>query len=257
MAKKKARGATPLHQQRDAGPSAAVTVALKLLGVVLAIGAVAWGTQSVLDPARLPVHTVRIESPLKNVSQQAVRERVRPHAEAGFVGVDVDAVRDSLLQLPWVYQASVRRAWPDKLVINISEQQPLARWGNEALVNVHGELFFPQQTGAWKQLPLLRGPRQTSRMVAEQYRVMLGLLKPLGLGITHLSLNERRALSVRLDNGLQLGLGRQHTARRLVRFVRVYPQALAPRLEAIDSIDLRYTNGLAVRWRDGFEPSSV
>jgi cell division protein FtsQ len=62
---------------------------------------------------------------------------------------------------------------------------------------------------------------------------------------------------MRLDNGLQLGLGRQHTARRLLRFVRVYPRALEPRLEAIDSIDLRYTNGLAVRWRDGFEPSSV
>jgi cell division protein FtsQ len=230
---------------------------MKLLLLVLVVGAVGWGMQRLLDPAQFPLHTVRIESPLKHVAQQTIRETVNNHVQGGFLGVDVDAVRDALEALPWVQSASVRRAWPDKLVVRVIEQQALARWGSDALVNLRGELFQPPADDSWERLPLLRGPGETNRMVAEQYVAMQGMLTPLGLTITHMSLNERRALSLRLDNGLQLGLGRQDTDLHLLRFVRVFPQVLLPRLAEIESVDLRYTNGFAVRWRDGHGPAAV
>ena len=251
------RGATRLYQEQPEGGSSTLLVVVRLLLVALLVGAAAWGGQQLLDPAQFPLRTVRIESQLRHVSQATIRDSVQPYVKAGFLGVDVDAVRDGLEALPWVESASVRRAWPDRLVIRVNEQQALARWGVDALVNLRGEVFAPPQDESWGSLPLLRGPRDTNRMVAEQYMAMQGMLKPLGLVITHLTLDDRRAMSLRLDNGLQLGLGRQDTDLRMLRFVRVYPQALQPRLAAIDSIDLRYTNGFAVRWRDGFGPSSV
>ncbi len=253
---KRIRGATRNYEEPVTGANVA-GVAVKLLLLALVVGSAAWATQYLMDPAQFPLRTVRIESPLQHVPQAMISETIRPHVEAGFLGVDVDAVRDSLKALPWVQSASVRRAWPDKLVVRVTEQQALARWGKNALVNMRGELFQPQHDASWERLPLLRGPRETNRMVAEQYVAMQGILKPLGLTITHISLNERRALSMRLNNGLLLGLGRQDTDLRLLRFVRVFPQVLEPRLAAIDSIDLRYTNGFAVRWRDGHGPASV
>lgn len=60
-----------------------------------------------------------------------------------------------------------------------------------------------------------------------------------------------------MANGLQLGLGRKETHLRLMRFVRVYAEVLKPRIEAIDSVDLRYTNGFAVRWHHGYAPAAV
>jgi cell division protein FtsQ len=257
---KRAHGATRVYREpKEKGPvaAAAAAVAMKLLLLVLVVGAVGWGVQRLLDPAQFPLHTVRIESALKHVAQQMIRETVASYVQAGFLGVDVDAVRDALEALPWVQSASVRRAWPDKLVVRVTEQQALARWGSDALVNLRGELFQPPVDESWERLPLLRGPGETNRMVAEQYVAMQGMLTPLGLMITHMSLNERRALSLRLDNGLQLGLGRQDTDLRLLRFVRVFPQVLLPRLAEIESVDLRYTNGFAVRWRDGHGPAAV
>lgn len=254
---KRTRGATRLYQEQQVEGGNAPLVALKLLLLSLVLGALVWGGQRLLDPEQFPLRSVRIESQLTHLSQTTIRNSVEPYVQAGFLAVDVDAVRSSLESLPWVQSASVRRAWPDKLVIRVTEQQALARWGGDALLNMRGELFQPQHEGFWEQLPQLRGPSDTNRMVAEQYVAMQGMLKPLGLTVTHMTLNERRALSMRLDNGLQLGLGRQDTDLRLLRFVRVYPQVLMPRLAAIDSIDLRYTNGFAVRWRDGFGPSSV
>ncbi|MEN8169474.1 MAG: cell division protein FtsQ/DivIB [Pseudomonadota bacterium] len=253
---KRIKGATRVHYEPNEGTNVAA-VALKLLLLAAVVGGAVWGTQSLLDPAQFPLRTVRIESPLKHVAQATIRDTVRPHVEGGFLGVDVDVVRDALEALPWVQSASVRRTWPDKLVVRVKEQQPLARWGDKALVNMRGELFKPKHDVSLERLPLLRGPRDTSHMVAEQYVAMQVMLKPLGLSITHLSLNERRALSMRLDNGLQLGLGRRDTDLRLLRFVRVFPQVLKPRLAAIKSIDLRYANGFAVRWHHGQGPAPV
>ena len=89
----------------------------------------------------------------------------------------------------------------------------------------------------------------------KEYQAMQGMLEPLGLRISHLTMNERRAWSLYLNNGLQLRLGRNDAHLRLLRFVRVYAKVLKPQQDKIDSVDLRYTNGFAVRWRDGASAS--
>jgi len=226
--------------------------------VMLAIAALLYaGSLKLLDPATLPVHSVRIESPLKQVTQQQLREVVGRHVASGFLRLDVARLRAELEAMPWVNRASVRRAWPDVLVIRIEEQQPIARWGNGGLVNAEGNLFKPEQGNEWRDLALLRGPQNTEKMMATEFRRMQEMLTPLGLQISHLTMNERRAWRLHLANGLQLGLGRNDIHLRLLRFVRVYAEVLKPRLEAIDSIDLRYTNGFAVRWHDGHAPAAV
>ena len=59
-----------------------------------------------------------------------------------------------------------------------------------------------------------------------------------------------------MNNGLLLSLGRSDTYPRMQRFVKTYTQTIAPRLADIERIDLRYTNGFAIRWRDGNKPSA-
>jgi cell division protein FtsQ len=209
------------------------------------------------DPETLPVRKVRIESPLKQVTQQQLREVIEVHAQSGFLGLDVDTVRHELESMPWVYRATVRRGWPDVLVVRVEEEQAVARWGNSGLLNRRGELFEPDDSDAWSQLPLLRGPVGMEKVVAEKYRQMIDMLIPLGLKVSHLTVDERRAWNLQLSNGLQMVLGRDDTHLRLLRFVRVYTGVLKPRLKAIDGVDLRYTNGFAVRWREGFAPASA
>jgi len=59
-----------------------------------------------------------------------------------------------------------------------------------------------------------------------------------------------------LDNGMALMLGRQEKSHeRLLRFVRSYNRVLAARAEQIEQVDLRYTNGFAVRWKPAGDES--
>ncbi|MCW8828392.1 MAG: cell division protein FtsQ/DivIB [Gammaproteobacteria bacterium] len=222
-----------------------------LLLVPLGLGVLVWGGAHLFDPKTLPVNTVRIESPLQQLDQAAVRNAVLPHAKVGFLRVDVAAIRAELEALPWVAKSSVRRAWPDRLVVRISEQQAMARWDSGGLLNPEGERFAVNDSAVWQDLPLLRGPKQTEKVLMKEYRAMQRALEPLGLNITQLSMDQRRAWNLYLDNGLQLRLGRNDSHLRLQRFVRVYAGVLQPRLKTIDSVDLRYTNGFAVRWREG------
>lgn len=254
MAKRR-QGAT--RNSGEVAPKVNLRWLLPLTLSVAGASLIYFGAVYLLDPATLPVRSVRIESPLKHVTQQQLRKLISAHAQQGFLKLDMDGIRHDVEALPWVYQASVRRSWPDKLVVRIEEQQAVARWGKKGLVNRHGEVFQPLDVADWSQLPLLRGPEGTEVTVVKQYQEVLEMLTPLGLKVSHLTMNERRAWSLRLSNGLQVVLGRNETHMRLLRFVRVYADVLMPRLKAIDSVDLRYTNGFAVRWHDGHAPATV
>lgn len=228
-----------------------------LLVMLVVVGMIYAAAVKLLDPATLPVNTVRIDSPLAQVKPQQLRDVIGSHVTSGFLRVDVERIRTELEAMPWVKRASVRRTWPDRLVVRVEEQQPMARWAGGGLVNAEGEMFRPGQDEAWTDLPLLRGPRNTERVMTRALVDMHELLAPLGLRVSHLTLNERRSWDLLLDNGLRLGLGKADLSLRLQRFVRVYAEELQPRLHAIDSVDLRYTNGFAVRWRDGQSPAAA
>jgi cell division protein FtsQ len=228
---------------------------LLLLPVIALFLAGDWLIERVVDPATLPLTTIRIESPLKELSQDDIRNAVRPYVKDGFMAVDVDEISKQLEALPWVVNASMRREWPDLLVVKIKEQKAVARWSNGGLLNANGDLFIPADMQPWASLPLLRGPGKSEKTVMKEYLSMQGMLAPLGLRISHLTMNERRAWSLNLEDGQQLRLGRSELHTRLLRFVRVFAQTLKPQLKKIDSVDLRYTNGFAVRWRDGSQPA--
>ena len=133
----------------------------------------------------------------------------------------------------------------------------MARWAAGGLVNAEGELFRAEQDAAWSGLPLLRGPQNTEQLMAKMLLQTQEMLTPLGLQVDHLTINERRSWDLGLENGLRLGLGKTDAKLRLLRFVRVFAESLKPQLHAIDSVDLRYTNGFAVRWRDGHSPAAT
>lgn len=221
-----------------------------LLALVMftALGLVLTGIQWLAQPENLPLRTVRVQGELNHVSAEAIWQQVAPLAAEGFVHVDIERVRQMLEQQPWVRSAQVRRMWPDALLVNLREQQVLARWGESGLLNPEGKVFYPSERIAGA-LPVLRGPEGTSVMVTAQFIELQRLLWALQLDIAEVTMDERRAWRLQLANGLQLVLGRSEHPQRMQRFVRAWPQVLAPRSATLERIDLRYTNGFAVSFR--------
>lgn len=232
--------------------------ALGLLGY----GAISW----VAAQPWFALRGIEVKTPVVHVTEAQIRLVAERQVRGTFFTVDLDAVRESLEKLPWVREARVERRWPDTLVVSLTEHVPLARWNDDALVSEAGEVFV---AAAAARLPRLSGPEESSDEVVDAYRRHEAALAPLGARISELRLSPRRSWRIRLDNGLQLVLGREQTDARLVRFVALYPRlfgarpgeagaAAAPVVPA--TVDLRYPDGFAVRMPDGtppFKPSET
>jgi len=219
-------------------------------GVLLLVAGLllGWLFQQLADPRTLPIHKIRVQGALVHVNEAMLRNSVVNKVQGGYFNIDVASLRKTVEQLPWVKTAAVRRLWPDTVVINVVEQQPLAIWAKGGLVNVGGDVFVPATNGEFKDLPVFSAPDGMQHSVTELYRDLSALLAPLELQIVALQLDERRAVQLRLANNIELVLGREERLTRLQRFVKVYNKTLAHHALRIRRIDLRYSNGMAVQW---------
>jgi cell division protein FtsQ len=203
-----------------------------------------------VDPKVLPITKI-IVSPLNakfvNLEAKNLAEIVEETlTDRGFFHINVRAVQTEMLRQPWVSKAIVKRSWRDKLIIQIREQRPVARWGEKELLNEKGEVFSPDFLGKAKTLVRLTGPVGTQKIMLEHYKVMSARLEVFGLGVSEVLLTDRRAWTLYTDDGKALVMGRDDILNRLQRFLIGYPKELAARWSEVNKVDLRYSNGLAV-----------
>ncbi len=210
-------------------------------------------------PGLFPLHSVQLETAPQRADAREILQAVRDEVHGNFFTVDIDGVRQALEKLPWVRGVSIRREFPDRLVVQLEEHEALARWNGNALVNRQGEVFNAQSGEA---LPEFSGPEGTSAEVAQTYAQFSQQLAALNLPVTQIELSARHAWQLCLGNGMVLELGREQMQQRLATFVRVYPYSLAAMPAGGKSaarapakpmqakyVDLRYRNGFAVQWR--------
>ena len=110
---------------------------------------------------------------------------------------------------------------------------------------------------ATKQLPdemvNITGPAAMYKSLVKHYQALSVMTQELGLRITDITVNDRRAMRLTLSNGVQLFMGRvrdtSDSSTEMARVVHAYKATLAPQIDRIQFVDLRYTNGVAVRWK--------
>ncbi len=220
------------------------------------VGAVVWGLDTGLrmlaNPMTFPVKDVRVVGDLHHVDSSLLEQTIIPVATGGFLRVDLRDVRKAAMALPWVDDANVRRLWPDTLRITVVEQVPVARWMPSGipggLINMRGEVFSPDSATYPTGLPTLDGPKEAAFDMLGHLHRLNQVFAPLQLHVTALTVDERRAWIITLNNGIRLLLGAKEADSRLARFIRVYPSALASQADRIGRVDLRYSNGFAVGW---------
>lgn len=261
----------PRRIQREAGaglwerPEALTALADTLTFAALLLLAYA-AVMSVAHMSALPVKTVEVTTPLNEVGRAQLEAAARTSLRGNMLTVDLEALRTALEAVPWVRRADLRRQWPDAVEARIEEHVPAANWrqagggqDSRALVNTFGEVFGAEPRAG---LPQLSGPLGSSRAVLERYAEVSRVLATAARKPVAVSLSQRLAWQVTLNDGLVLELGRdqepgsggapventgsnRNTAERLERFARIYPHLF--KSTQAEVADLRYANGFALR----------
>ena len=237
----------------------------KLFGgffIIIFIAISLYGGKYLLDPNTLPIKHVKVEEgfsrSFNRLSQTELKKNVVNNIQGGFFNLNVDEVRLALLNMPWVKEVTVKRVWPDSLKVVVYEQIPSARWGDLGLLNQLGEFFSPDGATIPNDLPLLFGPANSEVKLLSRYRVIREKLQslPFRLDVSSVTLNDRRAWSFDLENGVRIVIGRYSFDDRLERFLKFIPTLMPDRIKKIKAVDLRYSNGLSVLWQDNLNISS-
>lgn len=222
------------------------------LGVALVfVAGVAVGVHALRDPQVLPVQTVRVDGPLVHVDPARLQAALLSGLRGNFFTVDLEGLERAVTALPWVARVQIRREWPLALRVRVEEQVAVARWGVDGLLNAQGQVFEPPHLDPdlVRRLPVLYGPLGQSGRVLRAWRSLSRAMRPMGLEPVALYLDERRSWRTWLKDRTEVVLGRGSFDRRLQRLLWAWPRALAAQQGRIERLDLRYTNGLAVRWR--------
>lgn len=197
-----------------------------------------------------PIDLVSVRGDLQYIDPTAVQAVIQPYLNESFLGIDLGSMRNDLAAMPWVAGVSVTRVWPDQLIVHLDEQLPIARWGDSALLNNEGRDFQPEDISRFVDLPQLDGPQRAKRRVMEYYQQFNRLLRPYGMGVAELELRDRGSWFLTTQDGIQILLGRDNLVDKMQRFLTIDQHMLADYREQIARVDLRYSNAMAVAWRE-------
>lgn len=195
-----------------------------------------------------PITSVKVYG-LNHLDHSDVKSLVMPLVARGFFGVNVDFIRDRLLQQPWVADIFVRRNWPDQIEITVIEKNAIARWNKHTLLSEGGVIFTPKLDTYPANLPIFIGPDGMQIVMLNYFNKINRILAPLHVKISCLELTSYLTWKLALDNGITLQIGHKDILTRLAHFVRVYPKIVRDHPSGVDSVDLRYPNGAAVHWK--------
>lgn len=199
---------------------------------------------------------IQIDNELVHNNAVTLRANVAPKLTGHFFTVNLEQAKLAFESVPWVRQAVVRREFPNRLRVQLQEHQAVAIWGLDddvRLINHLGEVFEVNQGDVEPEsLPRLAGPRMQSVLVLQAYRELGPLFDGLDTELTQLELTGRGGWRARLEGGAVIDIGPgsvQEIVQRVRRFVATVSQTSSRFGRNIESADLRYPNGYALRLR--------
>jgi len=203
-----------------------------------------------------PVEAIAITGEMRHIDRRDLESVIAPRVENGFLLTDLTSIRKDIESLPWVYDANVRREWPGTIRVHVTEEQPIARWGDAAYINHHGFIFEGEFLTRYAELPLLWSEQHKPPLLIEHFKLFQMFLMPHGLAVAALNEDRLGQVSAELTDGTEVQFGDKDFAQRVRRFVALLASEDAA--NSIARIDFRYERGAAVLRREqGFALTTV
>lgn len=219
---------------------------LMSVALLLAVCAGLWA----LVPREAPVTRLELRGHFERLDPQDVQAAAAPHLSSDFFTLDVEALRQALLGLPWVAQARVERQWPGTVEVRLVERVPYARWNDDGLLDTESRAFVPRAAERPADLPRLGGGPGHELEVAHAWDRLSPALAETALALSGLQLDVRGQWMAQARNGVELRFGTHAPDDKLALLRDVVLRTLGDRWEQVAYVDLRYTNGFAVGWRE-------
>lgn len=216
---------------------------LLVMITVASIAVLCVGVWRVLDA---PLRGFVIDGELSAAERTELQQALATMPLHGILSTSLESVAARVKALAWAREISVRRQWPDKLVVTLHKASPVARWGEDQYLSAFGDLLSLPDN--YVGLPRFDVSVASPVAAMEVYRLLDQIAARENLAIRELRQNAQGEWSLSLVQGPEVVLGAEQLNERMHRFLLLHRRVLEGAEQTVAYIDARYANGLAVRF---------
>ena len=199
---------------------------------------------------------------VQHVKPKELKKLVIMELNGTALTTDLGPIYKSVLSHPWIKEATVRRIWPNKILVNLVEHNIIGVWSDGRFVTQAGKLlqFDKLQSESIRKekncfLLKLDGPNETVTAVLDRARMISKKASKVGLQTTGVQLTSQYDWRVFFSNGMKMELGGENLEtpleKRLDNFFNSIAWVRKKIKKDLISVDLRYAQGFA------FEESKI
>ena len=199
---------------------------------------------------------------VQHVKPKELKKLVIMELNGTALTTDLGPIYKSVLSHPWIKEATVRRIWPNKILVNLVEHNIIGVWSDGRFVTQAGKLlqFDKLQSESINKekncfLLKLDGPNETVTAVLDRARMISKKASKVGLQTTGVQLTSQYDWRVFFSNGMKMELGGENLEtpleKRLDNFFNSIAWVRKKIKKDLISVDLRYAQGFA------FEESKI
>lgn len=203
-----------------------------------------------LKPQDGPLTQLEVRGEFERLQPADVRQAAERFLASSFFTVDVAQLRETIAALPWVLRVRAEREWPGAISVRVWERQPYARWNEASMLDTESHPFTPRAAEIPTGLPRLGGSPGHEAEVAQAWQRLAPALQGTPVELVGLNLDARGEWTARTRGDIELRFGQDSPDSRIATLTGVARRVLDGRWEQVQYLDLRYTNGFAVGWRE-------
>jgi cell division protein FtsQ len=213
------------------------------------VGAVKHAADAAANAAGMRIATVSL-SGQRQVSRDEIFAAAGVTENSSLLFLDVADARAKLEAIPWIAEATVRKLYPDRLQITVTEREAFALWqqdGRVAVIAADGTVLEPSVAYRYAGLPLVVG--RGAHVKAKDFLAVLDRHPHVRDLVRASVLVAERRWNLRLKNGIDVRLPEADVERALATLVQLDREKKLVSRD-IAAIDLRLPDRVTVRLSD-------
>ena len=186
-------------------------------------------------------------SGISQMSENEVLAAAGINAKLSLAFLDVNDLRERLERVPMIKSATVRKLYPNELVITLAEREAHAIWqhnGELFVIAADGTVIDLMQDERYLNLPFVVGEGANTRN--KDYLALLDAAGPLKSRVRAGTLVAGRRWTLKMDNGMDVRLPEIGAADALARLMKLENEQKILEKDVL-AVDLRMADRVVVR----------
>ena len=207
------------------------------------------GADAAANAAGMRIATVSL-SGQRQVSREEIFAAAGVTDHSSLLFLDVADARTRLEAIPWIAEATVRKLYPDRLQITVTEREPFALWqmnGKVQVIAADGTVLSAKVEPRLALLPFVVGNGAAGK--ARDFLAVLDRYPAIRDQVRASILVANRRWNLRLKNGIDVRLPDTDVERALETLARLHAEKNLLNRD-ITAVDLRLPDRLTVRLSD-------